>query len=82
MGKRPAQQTISVRELHTNMKKITEAVARGERFTVVKNATPVFEITPLQPPAPRTLADWEHIQFSLDEPQNLSGTVDEIVYRA
>ena len=75
--------TIGVKELHTNMKKITEATQKGASFLVMKNAKPVFRIEPIDDDAPRrfTLDDFKEVMFTTED-KDLSKKVDEIVYGA
>jgi antitoxin (DNA-binding transcriptional repressor) of toxin-antitoxin stability system len=73
--------TIGIRELHRNLKRISEAAKRGQAFIVLRNATPVFRIEPLpvlKTGKKYTLADFRRAEFS--GPKDLSKRIDEIVY--
>lgn len=73
-----------MRDLTRNMKQITNAVARGQSFTVLCNGKSIFRIEPVVPDAIETpphfsLADLETAQFA--GPKNLSKKIDEVAYR-
>ena len=72
---------IGIRELHRNLRRVSEAVKRGQSFVVLRNATPIFRIEPLTVVKTRkkyTLADLKDIQFP--GPGDLSERIDEFVY--
>lgn len=75
-------QTVNMRDLARNLKKITSAVERGASFTVLRNAKPVFRIAPMETDEVKTmrltLKDFARAQFK--GPKNLSAEVDKIVY--
>ena len=72
---------IGIRELHRNLKRISQAVKRGQSFVVLRNTTPVFRIEPL--PGAKAgkkygLDDFRRAEFS--GPKDLSKRIDESVY--
>jgi len=74
------QNTIGVRELQRNFKKITNKALRGQAFVVVRNAKPVFNIIPALPRQKKyTLKDFKRLRFRGGEP-DLSSRIDEVVY--
>ena len=77
-------QTLNVRDLARNMRKVTSAVERGQSFTVLRNGKSVFRIEPVgeddasaQQPF-LSLTDLEQAQF--EGPRDLSKHIDEVVY--
>lgn len=72
---------IDIKQLHTQLKQITQAVSEGTGFIVVKNSQPVFRIEPLEPTVTKkySLQDFNKLQVKGKE-KNLSNKVDEIVY--
>jgi antitoxin (DNA-binding transcriptional repressor) of toxin-antitoxin stability system len=74
-------QIIGIKELHKQLKEISEKVLRGESFLVVKNSKPVFRIESVkQSVIPRyTLKDLKKAQFK-GQDKNLSKKIDKIVY--
>lgn len=73
-------QIIGIRELHQNLKRISNAAMRGKIFTVVRNSKPVFRIEPIVQSnrGKYTLADLAKIRFKGDK--NLSRNIDRILY--
>lgn len=62
------------------MKQVAKAAGRGQVFTVVRHAKPVFRIEPFrQRPGKGTLMDFTKIQFRTENP-NLSKEIDKILY--
>lgn len=74
--------TINIRELYREMPRITKAVAKGQHFTVLRNAKPVFAIHPLkvQKKKKYTLEDFKSLQFTGNPDPNVSMDVDKILY--
>ena len=72
---------IGIKQLHTQLKQITQAVSAGEFFIVVKNSQPVFRIEPLEQTVTKkySLQDFKKLQVK-GKAKNLSAKVDEIVY--
>jgi antitoxin (DNA-binding transcriptional repressor) of toxin-antitoxin stability system len=72
---------IGTRELLRDIKKIKDAVKKGQEFEVLDRATPLFRIVPINTPKRKkyTFADLAALQFSTTE-QDISKRVDEIVY--
>lgn len=72
---------IGIKQLHTQLKQITQAVAEGEFFIVVKNSQPVFRIEPLEPTVTKkySLHDFKKLQVK-GKDKNLSAKIDEVVY--
>ena len=76
-----ATETIGVRELTRNLKKVTKKVQKGASIVVQKNSTPLFRIVPFDTnnaPQHITLADIENIQFK--GKKHSSRDIDAIVY--
>jgi len=83
-------QTISVRELQRNMRKIADRVKRGESFAVFRNSTMIFQINPVSKDFfekndisgmknVTTLHDvFKELQFDGDK--KLSKKIDDITY--
>jgi antitoxin (DNA-binding transcriptional repressor) of toxin-antitoxin stability system len=76
-------QTINIRELHSQLKRIYGETLRGRSFVVIKNAKPVFRIEPVSKEGPRkyTLRDIERIQFKSGR-RKLSKEIDNMLYSA
>ena len=72
---------IGIKQLHTQLKQITQAVSEGAGFIVVKNSQPVFRIEPLEPTITKkySLQDFKKLQVKGKE-KNVSAKVDDIVY--
>lgn len=71
---------IGVRELQRNLRKISNKALKGQAFVVVRNAKPLFKITPIAASRPKyTLKDFRRLEFDSGE-RNLSRRIDEIVY--
>ena len=75
-------QIISIKQLHCQLKKVSEDVLRGKSFMVIRNSKPVFKIEPLENVKAKkyTIKDLEKIQFR-DADKNLSEKIDKIVYK-
>lgn len=73
-------QTMNIRDLTRNMKKITSAVEGGASFTVLRNAKPVFRIEPIVDAkvVTFTLADLKRAQFK--GPKDMSTQIDKVAY--
>lgn len=80
--------TIGVKELHKNMKKISEQAQKGVNFVVMKHAKPIFKIGPVNsyPTKKYTLGDFKKITFNSKDiggvDKNLSQNIDKILYGA
>ncbi len=74
------EQTIGVKELHANLKKIYSAVDKGGSFLVMKNTRPAFRIVPVQQKINKkyNINDVMHLQFKGGK--NLSKNIDELIY--
>jgi antitoxin (DNA-binding transcriptional repressor) of toxin-antitoxin stability system len=73
---------IGIKELHKNLKNVSEATLRGERFVVIKNSKPVFQIIPLEDDdelPKHSLTDLKNLQFNSRE-KNLSKNIDKVLY--
>lgn len=72
---------IGIKQLHTQLKQITQAVSEGAFFIVVKNSKPVFRIEPLETTATKkySLQDFKKLQVT-GKGKNVSAKIDEIVY--
>ena len=76
----PTAQIIGIKQFHKEMKKISELVADGQEFIVVKNSKPAFRIVPVDPlKALFTLKDLSKLQFKTGQ-KNLSKEIDKILY--
>ena len=74
-------QIIGIKQLHTELKKISEAALAGQSFTVVKNSKPVFKIEPINKTSQNTysLSDLQKAQFKCED-KDLSKKVDSVTY--
>lgn len=73
---------IGIKRLYLDMKSITDRVANGEEFIVVKNTKPVFKITYLEMSKKEkkySLQDFAKAQFSCND-KNLSKNIDKLLY--
>ena len=72
---------IGVKQLYRELPRIARAAGRGQSFTVVKYAKPIFTIEPLAKKVTKkyTLADVFALRFKGGSP-NASKNVDKIVY--
>lgn len=76
----PTAQIIGIKQFHKDMKKISELVAEGQEFIVVKNSKPAFKIVPVNPlKSLFTLKDLSKLQFNTGQ-KNLSKEIDKILY--
>ncbi|MBI3335789.1 MAG: hypothetical protein HY001_04825 [Candidatus Portnoybacteria bacterium] len=76
-------QIIGVKQLHRQLKQISQAAVQGQSFLVVKNSKPVFRIEPVEYSAEKkySLEDFKKLQFEMRyKDKNLSKKVDAIVY--
>ncbi|MBU4298482.1 type II toxin-antitoxin system prevent-host-death family antitoxin [Patescibacteria group bacterium] len=73
---------IGVKQLYKNLARISQRVAKGESFIVVKRSKPVFRVVPYQEKKIKkyTLKDLEKLRFRTGD-KKLSQKVDEIVYK-
>ncbi|HEC30570.1 MAG TPA: hypothetical protein ENI66_00970 [Candidatus Yonathbacteria bacterium] len=71
---------IGIKQLHKNLKQVSDATAVGQSFLVVKNSKPVFRINPIEEVEEKKykLEDFKKLQFNSDK--NLSREVDKVVY--
>jgi len=75
-------QIVGIRKLHKDLKTITEKVANGEEFLVVKNSKPAFKIVPIEGKKSGTvfsLKDFQDLQFSSKD-KNLSEKINNIYF--
>lgn len=72
---------IGIRELHKNLKSVSEEVSKGQHFLVIKNSKPVFRIVPLEDDKlPKySLKDIKDLQFK-SRKKNLSKNIDKVLY--
>ena len=72
---------IGIKELHQNLKTVSEEARQGQSFIVIKNSKPVFKIVPLgENTLPKySLSDFKKIQFKVRD-KNLSKKIDNIMY--
>ncbi|MBU4332624.1 hypothetical protein KKD19_03080 [Patescibacteria group bacterium] len=78
----PEAQIIGVKQLYTNLKKISQRTAKGESFIVVRRSQPLFRVIPYQKEESKkyTLKDLEKLQFNSGD-KDLSKKIDEVVYK-
>ncbi|MBI5794670.1 hypothetical protein HZA87_06380 [Candidatus Uhrbacteria bacterium] len=71
---------LTIRELHTKLKSITNKVQHGQRFIVFRHKEALFRIEPLAKTWGKkyTLADLDRIQFS-DKDKSLSKKIDSVL---
>ena len=72
---------IGIKELHRNLKRVTDAAVKGKSFTVVRDSKPVFRIGPVagEIGTADTFADMlERLKFRGGK--HLSRDIDKIVY--
>lgn len=74
-------QIIGIKQLHKELKRISQRARQGESFLVVKNSKAVFKIEPIEPISEKryTLEDFKKLQFETAD-KKLSEHIDEIVY--
>jgi len=72
---------IGIKQLQTQLKKLTQQVQAGNSFIVVKNSKPVFRIEPIEGQRVKryTLADLKKLQFRSGQ-KNLSKSIDSVIY--
>ena len=75
-------QIIGVKQLHKDLKRISEAEMSGESFLIVRNSKPVFRIEPIKKPIKKkhTIKDLWKIRFD-GKDKNLSKNIDKILYK-
>lgn len=74
-------QTIGIKQLHKDLRKISLATKKGQSFVVFKHSEALFRIEPILPfsKKPYNLADLKNIQFFSGD-RNLSKKIDKTVY--
>ena len=74
---------IGIKQLHKQLRQVSEQTICGESFIVVKNSKPVFRIEPINnrniSKKKYTLIDFKKIQFK-SKYKDLSKNIDKIVY--
>jgi antitoxin (DNA-binding transcriptional repressor) of toxin-antitoxin stability system len=77
----PTAQIIGIKQLHKDMKKISEFVAKGQVYIVVKNSKPAFKIVPMESEKSGLSFKeaFKNSHFTSDNP-NLSMEIDKILY--
>ena len=73
---------IGVKQLHKDLKKISQRTLRGESFIVMKHTKPLFLLIPYEKneeEKPYTLKDFARLQRKTGE-KNLSKQIDRIIY--
>ncbi len=72
---------IGVKQLYKNLKKISQKVAKGESFVVVKHSEPIFKVVPYHKEKAKryTLKDLKQLQFKSKD-KRLSEKIDKLVY--
>lgn len=72
---------IGIKQLHKELRAVTESAQSGQSFIVVKHAKPAFRIEPIRSPKNKqyTLDDLRTIRFSTKE-KKLSQNIDRMVY--
>lgn len=75
-------QIIGVKQLHKDLKRISEAAMSGKSFLIVRNSKPVFRIEPIKKIAKKknTMKDLWEIRFK-GKDKNLSKNIDKILYK-
>jgi len=75
-------QIIGVKQLHKNLKQISEAAMDGESFLIVRNSKPVFRIEPIEEIVKKkhTIDDLWKIRFK-GKDKNLSKNIDKVLYK-
>lgn len=77
--------TVGVKQLHTDLNRIAKRVQRGEHVLVMKHAKPLFVLTPFEKHAKSTgrkkyhLNDLRKLQ-KMGGDKNISRDIDRIVY--
>lgn len=74
-------ENIGIKQLHMNLKKITEDSLRGKSFIVFKNTKPVFRIEPIEKKKKYKLGDFKSVQFRCAD-KDLSKNIDKDLRRA
>ncbi len=74
-------QIIGIKQLHKNLEQISEAVAKGKSFLIVRNSRPIFKIEPVEkfPKKKYTIDNLWKIRFR-SKNRNLSKNIDKILY--
>ncbi|HAM88059.1 MAG: hypothetical protein US83_C0019G0005 [Candidatus Falkowbacteria bacterium GW2011_GWC2_38_22] len=76
------EKMIGIKELHKNLKNVSEATMLGGSFIVIKNSKPVFRIVPFEDNIKAQkycLRDLKNLQFESGR-KNLSKEIDNIAY--
>lgn len=73
---------IGIKQLHKELKKVSEETRKGHSFLVVKNSKPVFQINPIDDEDEMlySLEDFKKIQF-ISSDKDLSKNIDKIIYK-
>ncbi len=75
------EQIIGIKQLHTQLRKISQETLKGRSFIVVKNSRPVFRIEPISDSKEKkyNFSDLKGLQFQCSD-KNLSKKIDKIMY--
>lgn len=76
------EKMIGIKELHRNLKNISDEAVLGGSFIVIKNSKPVFRIVPLEgedKAQKYSLQDLKNLQFESKE-KSFSKDIDNIMY--
>ena len=75
------QKIIGIKQLHKDLKRISQQTLRGASFIVVKNSKPVFKIEPISDIKEKKykLSDLRELQFRSSD-KKLSKKIDKIMY--
>jgi len=77
------EKVIGIKELHGNLKTVSEMVASGIRYIVVKNSKPIFRIEPFEDKTDQyQLKDFKKLQFKAKGEKNLSKNIDKTLYNS
>jgi len=81
--KKPTERQVPLRTLYRELPRITEEVAKGQRFVVTKHGKPIAALGPIQTERGHRyrLSDFATLQWK-GGPKDLSQRVDETVYGA
>lgn len=79
------EKTMSIKELHKNLKLIPEMVSNWEEITIFKNSKPAFKITSTTKNRNENkynLKDFKKLQFFTwnKNDKNISENIDKLVY--
>lgn len=72
---------IGIKELHQDLRLISQEALLGQSYLVIKNSKPVFRIEPIELDADKktSLKDLSNLQFKSRD-KNLSKNIDKIIY--